>query len=110
MPGLTLLVLAGRLTFGGPDREPVNDRWFARDKLWHFAASAVIQSAGHGVLRSSGRSYPDASRTAAGLTLGIGILKEVWDARGHGDPSWKDLGADVAGTGLGAVLMRQADP
>lgn len=110
MPGLRLLILAGSFSFGGPAREPTTDRWLARDKLWHFTASALLQSAGHGVLRANGRSYGDASRTAAGLAFGLGVLKEVWDARGPGDASWRDLAADAAGTAAGAVVMRQADP
>jgi uncharacterized protein YfiM (DUF2279 family) len=37
----------------GTERPP-EDRWFARDKAMHFAASAVIQSVGYSVLRSNG--------------------------------------------------------
>jgi len=110
MPGLTLILVAGSISFGGPRRELPPDRFFARDKLYHFAASAAIQSIGHSVLRANGREYPAASRTAAVITLGVGVGKELYDRRNGGDVSWKDLVADAAGTGTGAVIMRQAAP
>jgi putative lipoprotein len=110
MPGFTLVLLAGSLSFGGPRREPPADRWLGRDKLYHFTASALIQSATHSLLRANGLPYRDAAWTAAGVTLSIGVGKELWDRRTGGDVSAKDLVADAAGTGAGAVLMRQAGP
>lgn len=110
MPGLTLVLLAGSLSFGGPRREPSADRWLGRDKLYHFTASAVIHSATHSVLRANGHRYRDAAWTAAGVTLSVGVAKEWWDHRTGGDASAKDLVADAAGTGAGAILMRQLAP
>lgn len=107
MPGLTLVLLAGSLSFGGPRRDPPPDRWFAKDKLFHFTASAAIQSVGHLVLRANGAEYRDAAWTAAGITMGIGVAKELWDRQDGRYVSWRDLTADAAGTGAGAVLMRQ---
>ncbi len=110
MPDLTLLLFAGTLTFGGPKRDEPSDRWFARDKLYHFTVSAAIQSVGHSVLRANGHAYRDAAWTAAGVTLSVGVAKELWDRRTGGAFSLKDLGADAAGTGAGAVLIRQLAP
>jgi putative lipoprotein len=110
MPGFTWILLAGSLTFGGPRRESPADRWLAKDKLYHFTASAVIQSAGHSVLRANGHAYRDAAWTAAGITMGLGVAKELWDRSDGRYVSWRDLGADAAGTGTGAILMRQAAP
>lgn len=110
MPSLSFLLFAGTLTFGGPKREPPPDRWLARDKLYHFTASALIQGVGHSVLRANGREYRDAAWTAAGITMGIGVAKELWDRHDGRYVSWKDLGADAAGTGAGAVLVRQVAP
>lgn len=107
MPGLTLVLLAGSLSFGGPRRDPPPDRWLARDKVLHLAASAVIQSVGHSALRANGREYRDAAWTAAGVTMGIGVAKELWDRHDGRAVSWRDLGADAAGTGAGAIVMRQ---
>lgn len=96
--------------FGGPSERPPEDRWFARDKVMHFAASMVIQSVGYSVLRSNGFEYRDAAWTAGGLTLTTGIGKELWDRSRGGAFSWKDLAADGLGGGTGAVLMRQVSP
>lgn len=109
MPGLTLILVAGSLSFGGPQRVPP-DRWFARDKALHFTASAIIQSVGHSVLRANGRSYRDAAWTAAGITMTVGVAKELKDRHDGRYISLKDLTADAAGTGTGAVLMRQIAP
>jgi putative lipoprotein len=110
MPGFTLILLAGSLSFGGPRRAPPADRWFAKDKFYHFTASALIQSVGHSVLRANGHAYRDAAWTAAGITLGLGVAKELWDRHDGRYVSWRDLGADAAGTGTGAVLVRQVAP
>src|SRR5690242_2702040 len=111
MPGLTILLLAGSFSFGGPRRAPEPpDRWIAKDKLLHFTVSAVIQSAGHSLLRNSGHAYRDAAWTAAGITMGIGVGKEIADQYTGGDPSLRDLVADAAGAGTGAVVMRQVRP
>lgn len=99
----------GGFPFGGPPERVPEDRWWARDKLYHFTASALIQTVGHSVLRANGFGYRDAAWTAGGLTLSAGVGKELWD-RARGRPfSWKDLGADGAGGVSGAVLMRQTD-
>lgn len=110
MPGFTLIMLAGSLSFGGPKREPPTDRWLGRDKLYHFTASALIHSATHSVLRANSRGYREAAWTAAGVTMSIGLAKEVWDRRSGRFLSLKDLAADAAGSGTGAVVIRQVAP
>ena len=102
-------VLTG-FPFGGPQRDVPADRWFGADKAKHFVASLVIQSAGHSVLRANGLEYREAAWTAGAITLGVGLSKELWDRRSGRDFSARDLAADVAGGGTGAVLMRQLAP
>lgn len=107
-----LLLVFGSFQFGAaPERaaQPADDRWFARDKAYHFVASAVIQSAAHSVLRAAGSPYPEASVAAGVVTLGAGVGKELWDRSQGRFFSWKDLGADLAGGGTAAVLVRQLD-
>jgi putative lipoprotein len=87
------------------DRDP----WFGRDKLLHFTASALIQSASHAVLRANGRDYGAASREAAVVTVAAGVGKELWDRHRKRDFSLRDLTWDGIGGATGAVVMRQAD-
>jgi putative lipoprotein len=105
-----LVVLFGSFQFGAPpERAPDGDRWFGRDKAYHFAASAAIQSLAHGVLRSTGRDYRTASGVAGATTLTVGVAKEVYDRADGRSFSWKDLAADAAGGVTGAVVVRQVD-
>jgi uncharacterized protein YfiM (DUF2279 family) len=106
-----LLVFSlGSAPFGGSPSPDPGDRWFAADKAKHFVVSAAIQSAAHTVWRANGRDYRAAAWQAAAVTMSLGVGKELWD-RHQGRPfSWKDLGADAAGTGTGAVLIRQMAP
>ena len=85
----------------------MRDPWFGRDKLLHFAASAVIQGTTHAVLRANGADYGRASRGAAIVTLTAGVGKEIWDHRRGGDASWRDLTWDAIGGATGAVAVRQ---
>jgi putative lipoprotein len=101
-------VLSG-FPFGGPPREPPADHWFAADKAKHFLVSAVVQGVGHSVLRANGFAYRDAAWTAGLGTLSVGVGKELWDRHRGRVFSWRDLGADVAGGSMGAVVMRQVD-
>ena len=107
---LALVLVLGSFQFGGPqERTRADDRWLARDKAFHFVASAVIQSAGHTALRSGGLDYRDASLAAGALTLSVGVGKEIWDRSQGRYFSWKDLTADAFGGGSAAVLVRQID-
>lgn len=80
------------------------DRWFGPDKGKHFAASLVVQLASYGMLRVCGVNQASAQIVAASVGSAAGIGKEIWDARGHGDPSIRDLTWDAIGVGTGAGL------
>lgn len=96
--------------WGGPaPARPPEDPWFGRDKALHFVASAAIQGATHAVLRARGLDYGPASRSAAAVTLSIGVGKEWWDKRRGGDPSVRDIAWDAAGVTAAAVGVRQVD-
>ncbi|MHB1297753.1 MAG: DUF2279 domain-containing protein [Gemmatimonadaceae bacterium] len=99
------------LPFGAPQpSQAPRDAWFGIDKAKHFAVSAMIQGVGHSVLRANGHEYREAAWTAGAITLGVGIGKELWDARRGRVFSWKDLAADGAGGITGAVVVRQVNP
>lgn len=85
------------------------DEWVARDKGLHAAASAVIAAGGYGA--SAPWIEERAGRVAVGASVALtaGVAKELWDATGHGDPSWKDLAADALGTAIGVGLALLID-
>lgn len=85
-----------------------NDRWFGADKLKHFIASGAIQTAHYSMLRVAGADRGAALAVGGGLTLGVGVAKELRDRRGATGFSWKDLTWDAVGTGTAAVLLHQA--
>lgn len=95
--------------FDGPPRQEPGDSWFGRDKAKHFVVSAVVQSVGHSVLRANGFDHREAAWTAGAFTATVGVSKEVWDLRQGRAFSWKDLVADAAGGGTGAIVIRQID-
>ena len=94
--GVTLLCASARAA----DPDP----WFGRDKALHFAVSAAIAGAGYGVTTALARDRWKAFAVGAGAALAAGALKEGYDAAGHGDPSWKDMGWDVIGTAVGLAI------
>ncbi len=83
------------------------DDWFGRDKALHFSFSAAIAGAGYAgaSLATEDRRW----RLAVGGSLAIaaGAGKEIADAYGLGDPSWKDFTWDLIGTatGLGVAYL-----
>ena len=83
------------------------DPWLGRDKALHFSASAVIAGAGYGgaSLLTDDRRWRLAA--GAGLAIAAGAGKEIADANGHGDPSWRDFTWDLIGaaTGLGIAWL-----
>lgn len=67
-----------------------------QDKLYHAAGCALISSM---VTELTGNPW-------VGFTsgIGVGLIKEALDAHFHGDPDYKDLGADILGAGMGTLL------
>jgi uncharacterized protein YfiM (DUF2279 family) len=91
-----------RLFLSSKDQGP----WLGADKELHFAGSLAIAAS----LRVDGASR----RTSLGITCGVGVLKELYDAAlkpkrmGRG-ASWKDLAADLAGALAGVALVAAVD-
>jgi putative lipoprotein len=79
------------------------DPWFARDKALHFGATFTL--AGGGYAGAALISPRESVRTAAGagLGLGAGIAKEIYDRYSGGHPSWRDLTWDMVGTATGLL-------
>lgn len=90
-------------------RDAHADEWLGRDKALHFGASATIAGTSYGVTTAFTERRLTAFAVGAGIALGAGIAKETYDALGHGDPSWKDLAWDVAGTLVGLGIAYGID-
>lgn len=74
------------------------------DKALHFSAGYVI---GATTTALTSKQKPIVSISAgflAGTLVGVG--KELYDAQGHGTPSFKDALWTSIGSGLGSVTVR----
>jgi uncharacterized protein YfiM (DUF2279 family) len=83
------------------------DRWFAEDKLRHFAYSYAITSTTAAAARTvTGRN----ESAAIGAVIGVmaGIAKELYDRKTDGTPSFRDLLWDVAGVTAAVMVAQQA--
>jgi putative lipoprotein len=81
------------------------DAWFGIDKLKHFLMSAFIESVSYSALQAMGVNHRSAMGGAIGISLGVGVAREVHDMRVPGNIfSVRDLTWDAIGTGAGAVL------
>lgn len=82
------------------------DPWFGKDKFDHFLLSAFLTTAGYYSARENFKlAHSPAQNWSGGLTLSLGIGKEVWDKRSkRGMASVRDLAADFLGVGLGILI------
>jgi putative lipoprotein len=103
---VVMLVVAAR-----PARaaDPDPDPWWGKDKALHFGVSAGIAAGAYGAGRAIFDRRLDAALFGGGVAIGAGAAKETLDALGHGDPSWKDLTWDLAGTVVGLALALGID-
>jgi putative lipoprotein len=85
------------------------DEWFGKDKSLHFGVSAGLAVGGYAASALVLDEPWQRSVAGTGFALTFGVAKETWDAAGHGDPSWKDLTWDVAGTAVGVGLALAVD-
>lgn len=84
-----------------------SDSWLAQDKANHFLVSTMLAGGGFLSLKVTRNDEEVSFVSTIGITLGIGIMKEVYDYYHPGHrSSWKDLTADALGALLGALAVR----
>ncbi|MBN2000853.1 hypothetical protein JW935_25105 [candidate division KSB1 bacterium] len=83
----------------------VQDKWIGKDKGDHFVASAVLVGFGYYAARKE-LKIQNSKTFAVGFSLSFGVLKEIFDGTARrGRPSYKDLAWDIAGIGLGYLIV-----
>jgi uncharacterized protein YfiM (DUF2279 family) len=86
----------------------VRDSWFSPDKIKHFFMSAFIESVTYSALQAARVNHRPALGGAIGVTMAIGVGREIHDKRTPGNIfSVRDLTWDAIGTTAGAVLLSQ---
>lgn len=82
---------------------PASAQLLRRDDRLHFGLSALIAFGAYGVVALVDERESLRVGIGAAVALAAGVAKELWDLSGRGDPSWRDLGFDLLGTGVGLL-------
>ena len=85
------------------------DDFWGRDKALHFGVSVALASGTYALSASFFEARYPPLLLGAGVSLGLGIGKELADLAGFGTPSWKDLAWDVIGTVTGLAVAYTLD-
>jgi uncharacterized protein YfiM (DUF2279 family) len=105
MISLYSLCLAANLVFAQM-APPHRDSWFGVDKLKHFFMSAFVESVTYSALQAARMNHNAALGGAIGITMAVGVGRELHDRRIPGNLfSVRDLTWDALGTTAGAVLL-----
>ena len=92
---------------GGAQPQPPLDRWFAEDKLKHFAVSFVITSVSASAARFAGVDRHSSVLIGVGAGAAAGLAKEISDARptSPGTFSYRDIIWDIAGVAAATAVV-----
>ena len=83
------------------------DRWTGQDKAKHFAVSALMSATVAQSMHEQPHSSLQRGAWAIGVSVSIGLGKELADGTGKGSGfSWQDLAYDVGGAFAGYQLYR----
>ena len=96
------------LQLHGPGDHPGGDSWFGADKVKHFFMGAFVQSVAYSAVRATGARHEASLVAATGVTAGVSIGKEWWDAHSGGTPSVRDLTWDAAGAASATLLLQHS--
>ena len=86
------------------------DAWFGPDKIRHFVAAAMIESASYAAFRAAGHGWSTSLTGATVVTAGVSVGKEILDRRRTGLFSVRDLTWDAAGAGTAFVVLHKERP
>ena len=84
------------------------DAGFGIDKIKHFFMAAFIESVTYSAVQAARVNHRPALGGAIGVTMAVGIGREIHDKRTPGNIfSVRDLTWDAVGATAGAVLLSQ---
>lgn len=111
---LNLLICAGlsaATPLGNIFKPKPDDKWLAMDKLKHFSTSFYMTTtACYGQNHVFDVPSDKAHVKAAGLTISLGVLKEIRDSRQKNNFfSWRDLVADILGTSAAVLVLNRIE-
>jgi putative lipoprotein len=92
-----------------PRTARASDDWWGRDKALHFGVSIALSGAGYAASSLLFDEPWQRAMAGSAFSLGLGAAKEGYDAVSGGDPSWRDLAWDSAGTFVGAGISLTLD-
>jgi len=105
-----LLGIALAIFLGAGQARAAEDSWTGTDKWYHLGFSTGIASGAYlGAHSLLDQPPPCAFWIGWGTAVSAGATKEIFDAMGLGDPSWKDFTYDLLGALLGAGLTWAID-
>jgi len=82
------------------------DSWFGIDKIKHFFMSAFIESVSYSALQAAHANHRTALTGAIGVTMAVGVGRELHDKRTPGKWfSYQDLTWDALGATAGVVML-----
>jgi putative lipoprotein len=85
---------------------PVHDSWFGADKIKHFFMSVFVESVTYSALQAARVNHRAALSGAIGVTMAVGVGREIHDKRTPGKWfSYQDLTWDAIGATAGAVML-----
>ena len=100
-----VVLASSALVAQGVQKSSHPDPWFGIDKVKHFFMSAFINSVSYSALQLARVNHSSAMAGAIGITMAVGVGRELHDMRVPGNLfSIRDLTWDAIGTAAGAAL------
>ncbi len=102
--GLATLLAAVVVVAPGVTRAQTVDAWWGPDKARHLGLAALFAPVGYAAVGLRTDDRLPRFLGGVGLSLSLGVAKEVYDLAGGGSPSWRDLTWSAVGA-LGGALV-----
>ena len=82
------------------------DKWLSEDKFEHIFISSFLVTSIYSISHYELQKTPKVARQVAiGISLSSGLIKELYDLTGRGNPSVKDITANILGILIGLFLF-----